>query len=144
MKKLLILVVAASATFASCKKKDDVKTCDATVAGITGNYKITKVEAVAGGVTNDVTSTYLFVACEKDDIYQLKADKTVTYQDAGTACSPSSAGTGTWDVVNGKLTIDHDGDGYSFIAAGVKNNCTNIVIEESVGGITLKFILTKQ
>jgi hypothetical protein len=145
MKKLLILAVAASATFASCKKKDDVKSCEATVAGIAGNYKITKIDIVVNGVASgtDVLSQYL-ETCEKDDIYQLAADKKVTYQDAGTACSPASSGSGAWDVVNGKLTITHNGSGFDIASGTVTNNCNNLVVDDSFGGATLRFTFTKQ
>jgi hypothetical protein len=145
MKKLLILAVAASATFASCKKKDDVKTCDVTVAGIAGNYKLTKMELIANGVPSgtDILSQF-YDPCERDDIYQLAADKKVTYQDAGTTCSPSSAGTGTWDVVNGKLVITHTGSGTDITSGTVKHNCSNIVVDDNFGGASFRYTFTKQ
>lgn len=143
MKKFTILAIGAVALLASCKKDDKPASCEVSVAGITGNYKISKIEIVVSGLAQDATNIYL-EACERDDIYQLKADKTVVYQDAGTTCSPSGAGAGTWDVVSGKLNIAHSGNGWEFDNAPVVNNCSNLVSEQSLGGSTLRITLTKQ
>lgn len=144
MKKILILALSAAAIFSSCKKKKDTPaTCEVTIAGIAGNYKLTKIEAVAAGVATDVTNTYLD-PCEKDDIYQFNTNKSFTYQDAGTACAPSSAGTGTWDVTGGKLVLTHSGNGPDIVSGTVKNNCTNIVVDDLLGTAVLRYSFTKQ
>ncbi len=143
MKKVFIPALGLVALMASCKKSDSNKSCEVSVAAIAGNYKVTKIETVVAGTASDVTTTFLD-PCERDDIYQLKTDKTVVYQDAGTVCSPSGAGTGTWDVVSGKLTISHSGSGPDVAAATVSNNCSSIVAEESFGGGSLRVTMTRQ
>ena len=144
MKKILILTFGAIAIFSSCKKKDDTPaTCEVSVAGIAGNYKLTKIEAVAAGSATDVTSS-LIDPCERDDIFQFNSNKSLTYQDAGTACSPSSSGSGTWDVTGGKLVVTHSGNGPDIVSGSVTNNCTNMVVDDSFGGATFRYTFTKQ
>lgn len=138
MKNYVFAVIAASTILFSCKKTDKTS-CDNTVAAIAGNYKVTK--ATLGG--QDITNQFFFEDCEKDDVYQLKADKTVAYVDAGAACSPSSEGTGNWDVVNGRITITHTGSGDDYDGT-VSNKCNGIEISENFGGQTLVVTLTKQ
>ncbi len=138
MKNYFLAALAATAILTSCKKEDKTS-CDNTVAAIAGNYKITKATFAGQDFTNQMFSEN----CLKDDVYELKADKTVIYKDAGTACSPSSEGTGTWDVVNGRITITHTGDGNDF-DGNVSNKCKSIEISESFSGQTLVVTLTKQ
>jgi hypothetical protein len=141
MKKISILALGVVALMASCKKSDSNPSCEVSVAGIAGNYKISKVELVAAGISSDITSQSLD-ACQRDDIYQLKSDKTVVYQDAGTTCG--SAGTGTWNVVNGKLTISHTGTGNEIDGASVTNNCSSLIADESAGSGTIRTTFVKQ
>jgi Lipocalin-like domain len=144
MKKILILALGAIAIFSSCKKKKDTPaTCEVSVAGIAGNYKLTKIETVAAGIATDVTNS-LLDPCEKDDVYQFNSNKSFTYQDAGTACSPSSVGTGSWDVTGGKLVLAHSGNGPDITSGSVTNNCTSMIVDDSFGGATLRYTFTKQ
>lgn len=139
MKNYFFAAIAASALLFACKKNDKETTCEKTVAAIAGNYKVTKI-TLAG---QDITNQYFSEACLKDDVYELKADKSVVYTDAGTVCASSSSGTGTWDVVSGRLTVTHSGDGDDF-DGNVTNKCNGIEISESFGGQSLVFTLTKQ
>jgi hypothetical protein len=142
MKKISILALSAVVLLASCKKDKDAANCEVSVAGIAGSYKISKVEAIIIGTSQDITSTSV-EACKRDDVYVLKADKTVSYQDAGTVCSLNGTGTGTWDIVNGKLTLNANGT--DFDGAAVSNNCSGIVVEETVGnGSSLRTTFAKQ
>jgi hypothetical protein len=143
MKKITILALGAVALMASCKKSSDSSSCEVSVTAIAGSYKISKIEVVTAGIASDVTSTFLD-ACERDDIYTLKADKTVSYQDAGTVCSSNGTGTGSWDIVSGKLTLNVTGTGTDFANATVSNNCSSIVVEESAGNGSIRTTLAKQ
>ncbi|MEJ8840959.1 lipocalin family protein [Lacibacter sp. H375] len=135
MKNYFFAAVAASALLFSCKKNDKTS-CDNTVAAIAGNYKITNI-TLAG---QSVTDQYLD-ACEKDDVYQLKADKTIILVDAGTKCSPAGDGGGNWDVASGTITISQtSGGGYDF-SGTVVNKCNSIEVSEDIGG-TYKLVTT--
>ena len=83
MKNYFFAAIAASALLFSCKKNDKETTCDKTVAALAGNYKLTKV------TVNGQNATNFSPSCQLDDIYELKADKTVVYVDAGTKGSAS-------------------------------------------------------
>jgi hypothetical protein len=146
MKKVLFTLLVGSLVLGSCKKKDDdtPPVCEKTAAGIAGNYKVTKIEINTGAGFSDVTNVF-FDACEKDDVYKFNANGTFEYQDAGTVCSPSGSGTGTWSVTNGKLTaVTNTGNSIDFISATINSNdCTTIVVEETQQGIGTKVALTK-
>jgi hypothetical protein len=137
MKKISILALAAVTLLASCKKNKDAESCEVSVAGLAGNYKISKVEVVSSIITTDVTATFL-QSCERDDIYQLKADKTLVYQDGGVSCGGSATRNGTWDVVNGKLTINASAGG-DVSGGSVTNNCSSFVTEET-GSVRTTFV----
>lgn len=139
MKNYFFAAIAASALLFSCKKNDKTS-CDATVAAIAGTYKVTSVTSSGQSVID------LFMdPCQKDDVYQLKADKTVVYDDAGTQCSPAGDDTGTWDVVNGTLTITQNSGGGIEYNGTVVNNCNRIEVTEDLGaGVKIVTTLTKQ
>lgn len=138
MKMSLLSAFAVATLFVSCKKEDN-KACDNTVAAIAGNYKITKI-TLAG---QDVTANFFNDDCEKDDIFELKADKSMLYKDAGTACSPSSAGDGSWDIVNGTITVTHSGSGMD-VSGTVSNKCNGFDVTQTQSSITLVTTFTKQ
>jgi Lipocalin-like domain len=146
MKKILFTLLVGTLVLGSCKKKDDdtPPVCEKTAAGIAGNYKTTKVEVNTGGGFSDVTNVLLDV-CEKDDVYKFNANGTFQYEDAGTVCSPSGSGTGTWSVANGKLTAANSGSSFDFASATINSNdCTTFIVEESQQGSTIKVTFTKQ
>lgn len=129
MKNYFFAAIAASALLFSCKKNDKETTCEKTVAAVAGNYKITSMTVAGVSVMDQFMD-----ACQKDDVYQLKADKTIIYDDAGTQCSPSGDGAGTWDVVSGTITITQSsGSGMEF-SGTVINKCNSIEVTEDFGG----------
>lgn len=139
MKNYFFAAIAASALLFSCKKNDKETTCASTVAAIAGNYKITKV-TLAG---QSVTDSYFAEACQKDDVYQLKADKTMAYSDAGTQCSPADNGTGDWDVVNGIITITHTSNAWD-VDGTVTNKCNGFEVTQDMSGYKYVITFTKQ
>ncbi len=141
MKKIILgLIVLAS--IASCKKSKDAPVCETSVAGIAGNYKITKaIVSVAGFPDTDVTSTWLD-DCQKNGVYQLKADKTVVYTETGTC---SGSGTGSWDVVSGKISLSTSGDSYDLASKTISGwDCSTLVVSDDLGGATYKISFSKQ
>ena len=141
MKKTLIALFAVAA-FASCKKSKDSVTCEVSVAGIAGNYKITKVIAYFPSPLpdQDVTASILD-DCDKSGVYQLKSDKTITYTETA---SCSNDGTGTWDVVSGKLTINSPAQAFTDLPVSGWD-CGTLVVTEDIGsGAGYKLYFTKQ
>ena len=149
MKKVLfgLLMVA---TIASCKKNDETVSCDVSVAGIAGSYKITKASvAISGFPTETDLTTTLFDACELGGVYQFKADKTVVYTETGGACS--SSGAGTWDIVSGNITVVFNtGGGFELPNTATSTkvagwDCTTLTLTEvPAAGQTYKYTFTKQ
>ena len=142
--KKFFLAVCVLATIVSCKKDDDDnnQNCEKSVAGLSGSFKITKAVIVASGIPDqDVTSSWLS-DCERNGVYLLKNDKTVTYTESG-SCSDS--GTGTWDVVDGKISISTSGGSYFISSKTVSAwDCSTMVVSDDLGGATYKIYFTKQ
>lgn len=143
MKKVLFgFLILAS--FAACKKKSDDVTCEVSVAGIAGSYKITNITAYFPSPLpdQDVTSSILS-ACELSGVYQLKTDSTLTYTESGAGCS--STGTGTWNVVNGKLTISSPGYADFSNLSVTGWDCGTLTVTEELGsGAGYRTSFTKQ
>jgi Lipocalin-like domain len=148
MKKILLGLLML-ATIVSCKKDDETISCEVSVAGIAGSYKITKAVVSVSGVPDlDVTTT-LFDACELAAVYQFKADKTVVYTENGISCSGN--GTGAWDIASGNITVSFTtGNGTEFPnVASLTNvsgwNCNTLTLtEEPAPGQSYKYTFTKQ
>lgn len=147
MKKFILPAFAFVLALSSCKKDDPAPSCEKTVAGIAGNYKVTKLEQVVGGMSTDVTTSVLS-ACQLGGVFQLKSDKTFIYTEAGGACTDN--GVGTWDVVGGALTVTGtSGGSYDIDNATITSwNCSTLVASESanLGGVTIEYraTMTKQ
>ena len=99
MKNLLFFLLTAI-SISGCSKNESATKDPITMQSLAGNYKITA--ATVSGI--DILSTYL-EACKADDIYTLNADGTYTIADAGTACTPTSATSGTWTLSGDQITI---------------------------------------
>ncbi|MBK8610403.1 MAG: hypothetical protein IPL84_10815 [Chitinophagaceae bacterium] len=146
MKKLLLGVLLL-ATIASCKKSDDEISCEVSVAGIAGSYRITKIVLTITALPDQDITTTLLDPCGLSGVFQLKADKSVVYTETP-ACGGD--GTGTWDVVSGNININHSGNGYDFPNAAASSaitgwDCSTLTLTESVGGgQSYKYTLTKQ
>ncbi|MEI2748179.1 MAG: lipocalin family protein [Ferruginibacter sp.] len=147
MKKFILPAFAFVLALSSCKKDDTSPSCEKTVAGIAGSYKVTKIETITAGITQDVTTSILD-ACQISGVIQLKSDKTFTYTESGGTCTDN--GAGTWDVVSGALTINStSGGSYDVDNATISSwNCSTLVVSESanLGGVTIEYrsTLTKQ
>ncbi len=144
MKKIILSLVVASIAFASCKKDKTVNpTCESTVLGIAGAYKITKVVASPSGLGPiDITATYLSDACTASGVYQLNAaDSSVTYSQTASCLG---SGSGSYNVVGSAITIESSGNGDDFAGTISSWNCTDLVIRDLTSGTTLDYTLTKQ
>jgi hypothetical protein len=138
MKKILSLALSLLVLTTSCKKNDNnIPGCETTVAGIAGNYKLTKLVASANGINTDIT--YTIDACALNALYQLKADKTIVYTESGT-CSNSAVGT--WDVVDSRITAR--AGTFNFTDSHIDNNCPGIAITQPIGGAAYITAFTRQ
>jgi hypothetical protein len=105
-KTFLSLMIIAS--LISCKKTDKpADTCVASISSIAGTYKVTSVEYK---LTSAATAADMFSNlpdCQKDDTYQLNADGTVLFSDAGVSCGlPPAPGLPTsWSLESNNTRI---------------------------------------
>lgn len=99
MKNILFALLVAT-SICGCTKSEKSATTEISMQSLAGNYKITS--ATVNGI--DILSVYL-PPCQADDIYTLNADGTYTIADAGAACTPSSATSGTWVLSGSQIKI---------------------------------------
>jgi Lipocalin-like domain len=109
MKRLFFPVAIAALALSSCKKSSGDEQKAITKENIIGNYKITSVVIKNGAAEVDVFNNSnpdlnWYEACEKDDVYKIKASDVFEYSDEGTKCSGDENYTGSWSL-NGN-TID--------------------------------------
>lgn len=105
MKKILLAVTILVAV-TSCKKDKDDENCTLSSTSIVGSYKTTAVKYKASAADAEIDEFATWDACEKDDIVVLNANNSVTYQDAGISCTPSTNDTGAWLLSGSSLNID--------------------------------------
>jgi hypothetical protein len=104
MRKLLFAFTSLL-LFLGCKKSTDPNA--PTVENIAGSYKILSLTMKTGNdPEEDITN--LIPACELDNIYTFKKDKTYTISDVGTKCNPPSDRAGTWTVTDQYLELDRN------------------------------------
>jgi hypothetical protein len=134
MKKIFGSAFLALIVLSSCEKdKDD---CPTDVVSLSGTYKLTAATVTIAGTTTDEYAAR--EACEKDDLYILAADGSLTYQDAGTACNPSGSYSSTWSVSGNTITID----GETFTIESF--DCDNLKVTASGLGYSAKATFNKQ
>ncbi|MBC9932812.1 lipocalin family protein [Chitinophaga qingshengii] len=106
MKFTAAAMIASSLLFACKKEKSSPATCEISVAGLSGSYKLTALQYRESTTAAPVDYLAYLEDCEKDDIMELKNDGTYTYHDAGTVCESSATDHGTWQVKGNTLTSD--------------------------------------
>ena len=146
MKKAILAVSMLSLAFISCKKDDKEEAVTPTKENLVGSYKVTSITAAGINVFNnqDESSNY-FEACERDDVYTLKADLTAERADAGIQCDPVNNGTGTWDLVNGNVIALEEVFTTMDIEGTIKSwNGSKLVLEDNSMGFIVSVTLQKQ
>lgn len=97
--------------FASCSKDDSKSTPASKSVLIARNWKQTDLLAAQAGTPEVSVFNTFFEPCNKDDIWQFKADGTYTVVEGATKCSPADPNvitTGTWQLTDNenKIIID--------------------------------------
>ena len=143
MKNSILALSMLGLVFASCNK-DKNEEVTPTKENLTGSFKITAMTYAGMNVFNNADeNANFFEPCERDDVYNLKADLTGELTDAGTQCSPPSSGTGTWSLTGTTFSIVDVAA--VDISGTIKSwNGKTLVIEESNGSVTGTITLEKQ
>ena len=103
----VIILIAGTINFCSCKKKDKVDNCNLTEANFAGSYKVESVTYKMSPTSPEIDGTSLLLdPCELDDVTTFNSNHTYTYSDAGTQCAPPGDDTGTWGLSGNTLTFD--------------------------------------
>ena len=134
MKKVLF-ALSAVVLLASCSKDDDNSNqpITPTEANLQGNYKLQSL------TVNGQDVMAFMDACEKDDVFSLKANDMFDYVDAGTVCSPAGDYSSTWNLIS-STQIDIDGE-----VGTIKSwNGSVLVVEDNTSGMNSVITLKKQ
>lgn len=129
MKKILLAAALGLFVFSSCDK-DDGDDCETTMASIAGSYKLVSIKYKANAAAPEIDAMSLLPACEQDDIYVANANGTFTVQDAGVACTPSSAASGNWSLSGN--TIDLGG----LFSGTVTYDCSTLIVVDNDVNVT--------
>lgn len=139
---ILTVVFTAVIFLTSCQKDPDETppACQKTMSGLSGTYTMVSMRYKQTPSSAEQDWLPLIPACERDNSFKLLASGVYEETEAGLACSPSSAETGTWSLSG--TTIISDGE----IAGSIESyDCQKLVVSTPDVLITGdKVILTLQ
>lgn len=117
-------------------------TCEISMNGLSGSYKLTSLQYRANGTTAPVDYLSSMEDCEKDDILVLKNNGMYEYNDLGTACKDSEPEHGTWTVKGN--TLSTDGTLHGTISSYDCKTMVYYIDDAIVKGDRIIFTMTKQ
>jgi hypothetical protein len=124
--KNLVVTIFLMLVAIGCKKHKIVD-CSETMNGISGRYKITKIESVSyfTGTAQERTATQ--TACQGSATYIFRADSSASYIENG-SCSGSV--NGSWKFSNGNFYTNFNSSSphLFYITALVSWDCTELVL----------------
>jgi hypothetical protein len=100
-----LLLTVLCVFFSSCQKNKD-ENCTASVASISGSYKLTSLQYKINAGTPAQDYLVFLDACERDDIVTLNSNGTWSSQDAGVVCIPNGNDNGTWSLSGSIINSD--------------------------------------
>ena len=154
MKKItLLFIIASLISVSACKKDEDNNSTPQKTKSELLSAKPWKITALtvspainAGGTM--ITDIYAQMqACDKDDIYSFKSDKTYMQEEGATKCDPNDpqvSEAGTWTFSSDEKQIVQTSNGSTESSALVELTETKLVISttEVDGGITYTYTAT--
>jgi len=142
MKKInyaLALAILATATFTSCKKDNNEP--GGNTAALAGKYKLAAMESTDEDGTTDLFP--LLEDCVKDDLLELKSDKSYIYTDLGEVCNPNGSDNGVWNMKGAdSIVVDGETSAITSTANGKLILVKDVSVPDHVA--TLKVVYNKQ
>lgn len=87
MKKILITAVVAF-SLTACQKDETTTPCTFDSSNFLGDYIISGATIQDNAQAIPVDDYVTWSDCEKDDLYSIKADSTITFSEGATSCDP--------------------------------------------------------
>ncbi len=114
MKKLPLFAIALAFLATGCKKESasgsgGSGTCTLSKTSLPGVYVITAATYQVDAQSAPEDEFALYDACEKDDLFTIKNDGTLTTSEGATSCTPPSDPSSSNWVLNGSNFIITDG-----------------------------------
>lgn len=107
--KLYVLFICAAITvLVACSKSGTNGSVTVSVESLAGTYSLKALVWNYAGVSFNIYDS--LDACDKDNLVELKTDKTVNFIDAGIVCDPAADDSGTWDLVGDSLIFSGSSD----------------------------------
>jgi len=146
MKKIFLLSILISMVFISCKKDSNKAPCTLSSSSLVGNYKITSYLMTMNGQTIDVfTDTSFSPICQRDDIYTINANGTMTQSEGAISCNPpSTGGLGNWSLngTNFTLSTDSTSPAQSYTISDF--SCTSFKLNLADSSSSMAITMTRQ
>jgi hypothetical protein len=139
----LLLFAAALFVINSCSKSKSSGVTP-TITNLVGTYKLSSETSQQDGSTVQINVLDSLPVCEKDDELRFNSNSTYDYLDAGTACAPTGAYSGTWDLPSSNILVLDDYSLYSIKSFDTK---TLVMIFTDLGSspiISYTLTLVKQ
>jgi hypothetical protein len=139
----LLLLFAAAFIINSCSKSKSSGVTP-TMTNLVGTYNLSSETSNQEGSTVQVNILDSLPLCEKDDELRFNSNSTYDYLDAGAACTPTGAYSGTWDLPSSNILVLDD---YSLYSIKSFDNKTLVMIFTDLGSspiITYTLTLVKQ
>ncbi len=109
MKKLFLPFLALSFSLLSCQKEEvPEKVCELNDNNLAGTYRLTAVTYKKDAASPTVNEFAAYPACQLDDEVVFKADKTISFNDTGIACTPPKNSSSTWSIAGNVVTFGID------------------------------------
>jgi hypothetical protein len=145
MKKLTFLSLILLALF-SCE--DDEKSKTELLTGKTWKmtgYTVDPAYNYFGTLISDIFAQW--DACDKDDIYSFKTDKTYTFEEGLTKCDPEDdqvyeTGTWTFNADETVLVLTTEGETYNMTIVELSSGTLILTDQEQEEGIYYTYTLT--
>ena len=144
---LMLSIIFATIILAGCTKSKDSEPVGVTKENLAGSYKLTALKSKTNIIPDEVDSYGELEACEKDDIYTLRADFTADYTDAGTKCDPDGSYPNVnWQLDGNNIMIPGSSSDYSGVVKSYDGKTLVVEGSYSIGSIsvTVKATFTKQ
>lgn len=139
MFKLLLVVILLTATFASCKKKEDKKLKMTLLTQKEWVFAKAELKQGNGSWQDDSQNVD---ACDKDDKVNFKTNNTFDLNQGTLKCNPNGPQieTGTWAFLENETKLNFDGDVNTIDQLDENNFALTTTV--SFNGITITYKIT--
>lgn len=91
MKYILILLISVVFMTSGCRKSEEFVPCTFDSTNFSGQYMITEATIKDDAQSLPIDDYATWSECEKDDLYSIESNGTITFSEGAVSCDPPSA-----------------------------------------------------